>query len=558
MKNFLNLIPLFKDLRNYSKSSFSKDLVAGLTVGVMLVPQGMAYAYLAGMPPIYGLYAGLIPLITYGVFGSSRHLSVGPVAVSALLVFAGIKTMAEPLTNEFIELAVLAAFLIGILQISLSALRLGILVNFISHPVISGFTSAAAIIVAVSQLKDVLGIDVPRLGNPLNTIWYILENMSSFNGYTVSLSLLALASLILIKRVNRRIPGSLIIVVVATALSWRFDFDSMGIATVGTIPEGLPKLSIPLFHKETVVALLPTVFTVTAISLVESLGIAKTYEGKSKKYKVLNNQELFALGAANVFGSFSQSMPTSGSFSRSAVNFSSNAKTGISSLVSALIVLFSLLFLTSLFRHLPIAILAAIILIAIKNLFDLHEAIRLWKIHRRDFYLLLITFLGTLLLGIELGVLLGFSLSIIMVLYKSSKPNITELGLIKGTNYFRSSDRYEGLVKVENHTLIRFDDQLYYGNAYYFKDKFMECAERNKSKYVVLDASNIHDIDSTGLTVLQDLILFLEQSNREFKIANMVEQVEDLVENSGILFTNQNTVETFGSLKEAVASMHSS
>lgn len=558
MKNFLNLIPLFKDLRNYSKSSFSKDLVAGLTVGVMLVPQGMAYAYLAGMPPIYGLYAGLIPLITYGVFGSSRHLSVGPVAVSALLVFAGIKTMAEPLTNEFIELAVLAAFLIGILQISLSALRLGILVNFISHPVISGFTSAAAIIVAVSQLKDILGIDVPRLGNPLNTIWYILENMSSFNGYTVSLSLLALASLILIKRVNRRIPGSLIIVVVATALSWRFDFDSMGIATVGTIPEGLPKLSIPLFHKETVVALLPTVFTVTAISLVESLGIAKTYEGKSKKYKVLNNQELFALGAANVFGSFSQSMPTSGSFSRSAVNFSSNAKTGISSLVSALIVLFSLLFLTSLFRHLPIAILAAIILIAIKNLFDLHEAIRLWKIHRRDFYLLLITFLGTLLLGIELGVLLGFSLSIIMVLYKSSKPNITELGLIKGTNYFRSSDRYEGLVKVENHTLIRFDDQLYYGNAYYFKDKFMECAERNKSKYVVLDASNIHDIDSTGLTVLQDLILFLEQSNREFKIANMVEQVEDLVENSGILLTNQNTVETFGSLKEAVASMHSS
>lgn len=533
-------------------------MVAGLTVGVMLVPQGMAYAYLAGMPPIYGLYAGLIPLITYGVFGSSRHLSVGPVAVSALLVFAGIKTMAEPLTNEFIELAVLAAFLIGILQISLSALRLGILVNFISYPVISGFTSAAAIIVAVSQLKDVLGIDVPRLGNPLNTIWYILENMSSFNGYTVSLSLLALASLILIKRVNRRIPGSLIIVVVATALSWRFDFDSMGIATVGTIPEGLPKLSIPLFHKETVVALLPTVFTVTAISLVESLGIAKTYEGKSKKYKVLNNQELFALGAANVFGSFSQSMPTSGSFSRSAVNFSSNAKTGISSLVSALIVLFSLLFLTSLFRHLPIAILAAIILIAIKNLFDLHEAIRLWKIHRRDFYLLLITFLGTLLLGIELGVLLGFSLSIIMVLYKSSKPNITELGLIKGTNYFRSSDRYEGLVKVESHTLIRFDDQLYYGNAYYFKDKFMEFAERNKSKYVVLDASNIHDIDSTGLTVLQDLILFLEQSNREFKIANMVEQVEDLVENSGILFTNQNTVETFGSLKEAVASMHSS
>lgn len=552
MKKILSFIPLLSDLKNYSKDSFSKDALAGITVGVMLVPQGMAYAYLAGMPPIYGLYAGLVPLIAYGVFGSSRHLSVGPVAVSALLVFAGIKTMAEPLTAEFVELAILAAFLIGLLQISLSALRLGILVNFISHPVISGFTSAAAIIVAISQLKDVLGMDVPRFDNPISTLWYIIENARSFNGYTVSLSLLALASLLLIKRVDRRIPGALIIVIISTALSWLFDFDKMGIDTVGDIPEGLPSLSIPLFHKETVIALLPTVFTVTAISLVESLGIAKTYEGKSKKYKVKNNQELFALGIANVMGSFAQSMPTSGSFSRSAVNFSSKAKTGVSSLISSVIVLLSLLFLTSLFKHLPIAVLAAIILLAIKNLFDLNEALRLWKVHKRDFYLLLITFLGTILLGIELGVLLGFSLSIITVLYKSSKPNITELGMIKGTNYFRSSDRYNGLEKAANHTLIRFDDQLYYGNAYYFKDKFLEISERSENKYVVLDASNMHDIDSTGFTVLEDIIQFLSKNQKVLKIANMVEQVEEMLENSGILNTENGKVETYGSLKEAV------
>ncbi|MGB0429856.1 MAG: SulP family inorganic anion transporter [Bacteroidia bacterium] len=547
-------IPLIADLKKYSIGLLNKDISAGITVGVMLVPQGMAYAYLSGMPPIYGLYAGLLPLIFYSIFGTSRHLSVGPVAVSALLVYAGIKDMADPLSGQFVQLAILAAFMIGVFQILISALRLGLLVNFISHPVISGFTSAAAIVVAVSQLKDILGMEVPRFSNPLSTVWHIGENLLDFNGYTLSLSALALASLILFKRWNNKIPAALIIVVISTLLSWLFDFKALGIKVVGIVPDGLPEFNIPKYSFENVRALLPTVLTVTAISIVESLGIAKAYEGKSKKYKIKNNQELFALGIANIFGSFTQSMPTSGSFSRSAVNYGSKAQTGLASIFAALIVLLSLLFLTPLFKHLPIAVLASIILLAIKNLFDIEEAIRLWKVHKRDFTMLIVTFLGTLILGIEVGVLLGFSLSIVTVLYRSSRPNIVELGKLPNSNYFRSTSRYNHLEPIENHIIIRFDDQLYFGNSVYFKDCVIEKIEAKKDKvaYLVLDASNMHDIDSTGLSVLNDVYQYTLEIGIELKIANMVGQVEDMIENAGIFNQKNSPVKTYGSVKEAV------
>lgn len=546
------IIPLYSDLLSYSKSSFKSDFSAGITVGVMLVPQGLAYAYLAGLPPIYGLYAGLIPLVLYGVFGSSRHLSVGPVAVSALLVYAGIKELAEPLSTEFVELAILTAFLIGVMQLLLSLLRLGILVNFISHPVISGFTSAAAIIVAISQLKDILGIEIERQESTLNTAIELFKHLFDFKGITVTISLVALAILIAIRKYNRRIPGALIAVVLATLVSWWFNLEDKGIKVVGQVPSGLPIFKTFSFDLETVYALMPTVLTVTAISIVESLGIAKIYEGKSREYRVQNNQELFSLGIANALGAFFQSLPTSGSFSRTAVNFSAHSKTGVSSLLSALVVMLSLLFLTPLFRHLPIAVLASIILLAIKNLFDVKEAIRLWKVHKRDFTMLLVTFLGTLTLGIEIGVLLGFSLSIVTVLYRSSQPNITEMGYLDDVNYFRSIERYTELNRIKDHLIIRFDDQLYYGNANYFTDKIVHRFEKNPAKYLVLDASNIHDIDSTGLKALNEVIEYLEKNNCTFSICKITEPVEDVIQNSGVLKRKKYEIGVYSSIKDAV------
>jgi len=548
------LIPLFSDLSHYSKSHFQRDMLAGLTVGVMLVPQGMAYAYLAGMPPIYGLYAGLLPLLVYGIFGSSRHLAIGPVAVSALLVFAGLSNLAEPLSQEYIELAIATGLLIGLTQMLMSGLRLGVLVNFISHPVISGFTSAAAVIVIISQLKDIFGLEVPRSENQIELLKHIFMHLSELNWLTLLLSMGSLLVLITLKKWNRRIPGALAVVTISTLVSWLFNLGEMGVKVVGDVPSGLPNLSAPSMSLDTVYALIPTVLTVTAISIVESLGIAKFYEGKSKNYKVLNNQELFALGLANFLGSFSRSMPTSGSFSRSAVNYSAHAKTGISSLVTAVIVGLSLLFLTPLFKHLPMPVLAAIILLAVINLFDYKEAIRLWKVHKRDFVMLISTFSGTLLFGIEIGVLLGFALSIITVLYRSSKPNVAVLGKIKGTSYFRSMHRYPNLEVIPKTLIVRFDEQLYYGNAQYFKDRLSALLkERPDTEIFILDASNIHDIDSTGLTVLDDLNKLVKEEEAELIICNLVEQVEDVLLRAGLLDNGDKGILSFNSVQESLA-----
>lgn len=551
--SFKQSVPLFNDLASYSKAKFQHDLVAGTTVGVMLVPQGMAYSYLAGLPPIYGLYAGLVPLIIYAIFGSSRHLVVGPVAVSALLVFAGLNQLAEPLTPEFIELAIFTGLLIGVALMLMSTLRLGLLANFISHPVISGFTSAAAVIVAISQLNDIIGITMPRFENQLEKLQYLVSHLHESNWLTLLLSLGSLVVLFALRKWNRRIPGALVVVAISTFLSWLFNFSELGVNVVNDVPKGLPDISMPSMTFEKFNALIPTVLTVTIISIVESLGIAKYYEGKSKTYRVMNNQELFALGLANFLGAFTRSMPISGSFSRTAVNYSARGKTGVSSLVSAAIVGLSLLFLTSLFKHLPLAVLAAIILLAVINLFDYREAIRLWRVHRRDFVMLITTFIGTLVFGIELGVLLGFGLSIITVLYRSSKPNVAVLGRIKGTNYFRSRQRHTHLESIPETLIIRFDDQLYYGNAYYFRDRLSATLKRKKGvKIFILDCGNIHDMDSTGLTVFEDLQVSLLENGIELRICNLVEQVEDLLLHAGLLQNDHEGRTTFSSIQEAI------
>lgn len=551
--SFKQSVPLFNDLASYSKAKFQHDLVAGTTVGVMLVPQGMAYSYLAGLPPIYGLYAGLVPLIIYAIFGSSRHLVVGPVAVSALLVFAGLNQLAKPLTPEFIELAIFTGLLIGAALMLMSTLRLGLLANFISHPVISGFTSAAAVIVAISQLNDIIGITMPRFENQLEKLQYLVSHLHESNWLTLLLSLGSLIVLFALRKWNRRIPGALVVVAISTFLSWLFNFSELGVNVVNDVPKGLPDISMPSMTFEKFNALIPTVLTVTIISIVESLGIAKYYEGKSKTYRVMNNQELFALGLANFLGAFTRSMPISGSFSRTAVNYSARGKTGVSSLVSAAIVGLSLLFLTSLFKHLPLAVLAAIILLAVINLFDYREAIRLWRVHRRDFVMLITTFIGTLVFGIELGVLLGFGLSIITVLYRSSKPNVAVLGRIKGTNYFRSRQRHTHLESIPETLIIRFDDQLYYGNAYYFRDRLSATLKRKKGvKIFILDCGNIHDMDSTGLTVFEDLQVSLLENGIELRICNLVEQVEDLLLHAGLLQNDHEGRTTFSSIQEAI------
>ena len=512
MKRLARIFPLLESLEEYSSSDFRNDLIAGLTVGIMLVPQGMAYAYLAGLPPIYGLYGGLVPLFIYALFGTSRQLSIGPVAISVILVLAGVSQFATPETPEYISLVILCGLMIGICQILFSLLRLGFLVKLLSHPVIAGFTSAAAVIIAVSQLKDVLGFDIPRYSYIHQTITYAWEHIGETNILSVIFSVVSLATMLTLRSINRAIPGALIVVVVGTLLSWGLSLGEQGLAIIRDVPAGLPAFEVPNLDFANMKMLLPVVLTVTVIGIVESIGIAKALEAKHKSYKIRPNQELFALGFSKLLGSFFQSLPTSGSFSRSAINNEAGAKTGISSMITASLILLVLLFLTSAFYHLPKAILAAIILLAVRSLFEWKEAIHLWQISKRDFWVMIITFLGTLILGIEPGVLLGVFISLSLVIFRTARKDLSLItGLAK-----KGKLKGDYSQEKESGTLtLQFNQQLYFANSEHYLEEVQKAVEQHSPglSKVILDGSEIYDIDSSGLETIREIHSLLNSRN---------------------------------------------
>lgn len=535
LKNFL---PILEWIPDYRSGTFRKDLIAGLTVSIMLVPQGMAYAYLAGMPPIYGLYGGLVPLIFYAIFGTSRYLSIGPVAISALLLLAGVKQLANPASSEYISLVLLAGLLIGLFQILLSLFRMGFLINFLSHPVIAGFTSAATIIIAVTQLRDLLGISIPRFSHSYETVNYALSHIAQSNWIALVTGLGSLLIIIGLRYVKKSLPSALIVVVLATFLSWLLQLEQHGLDVIGQVPKGLPSWQIPEITWERIQRLLPTVFTVTIIGIVESIGIAKALEARFQNHIVRPNQELMALGLSKVFGAFFQALPTSGSFSRSAVNSDAGARTQVSSLVTAGVIALTLVFFTPMFYYLPKAVLAAIIFVALANLFDLKEAIYLWHCHRSDFYMMLVTFILTLALGIETGVLSGVILSIVIVLYRSSRPHVAVLGKLPGTTHYRNINRFEQAQDHDDILIVRFDDQLYFGNASYFKDTIKGLVKEKGTtlKLLILDASSMHDLDSSGLHALEEIHDYLGAHGVDLYLSGVIGPVRDMFYKSR--FTN--------------------
>jgi len=503
----------------------------------MLVPQGMAYAMLAGVPPIYGLYAGLIPLFLYALFGTCPQLSIGPVAVSALLVLAGVSQIAEPFSQEYITLVIAAGFFIGIAQIVMSLLRLGFLVSFLSHPVIAGFTSAAALIIIISQLKDILGISIPRFHYPYETFHYALGHLPSCQWITILLFILAFIIILVLKKINKLIPGALLVVILSTFITYIFRLDLQHVDIIKSVPSGFPKIILPEINLYTFSILSKTVFTVTIIGIVESIGIAKAMESKFRDYTIRPNQELFALGISKAIGSFFQAIPSSASFSRTAINSNIGAKSTISSIIAAVFVGFSLFLFTPLFYYLPKAVLAAIIVQAVINLFDIKEARHLWKTHKSDFTMMMVTFVVTLVFGIEVGVLAGVVLSILIVLYKSSNPHITTLGNLPGTTSYRNTDRYQKTERIKNTVIIRFDDQLYFVNTSAFKDCIYKAIEENDDPvyHLVLDGSNIHDIDSSGIHALKEVDENLKERGINLYMCGAIGPVRDQLFISGLM-----------------------
>ena len=482
--------------------------MAGLTVGVMLIPQGMAYAMIAGLPPIYGLYASTLPLVLYAIFGTSRQLAVGPVAMVSLLTATGIGTMAEVGTDGYIVLAVTLALLVGLIQFLLGAFRLGFLVNFLSHPVISGFTSAAALIIGLSQLKHLLGVDIARSHHVHEIILQAIEQASNINWITVAIGLGGIFLIKGVKRINPSIPGPLLAVVFGILVVWVFGLTDMGVKIVGDVPKGLPSLKAPSFDLGQIQMLIPIALAIALVSFMESIAVAKAIQAKHKNYKVVPNQELIALGLANIGGAFFQSYPTTGGFSRTAVNDQSGAKTGMASIFSALLIVLTLLFLTQLFFFLPKAILASVIMVAVFGLIDYKEAIHLWHSNRSDFWMLLATFVATLGLGIEQGIGIGVILSLAMVIYRSTRPHVAELGRIPGSDLFRNIERFSNLETRPDLLIFRFDAQLYFANVEYFKDSLEEMvAQKGQTlRSILINAASINGIDSSAAHALEELV----------------------------------------------------
>lgn len=502
---------------------------------MVLIPQAIAYALLMGVPAIYGLYACLIPLVLYAIFGTSRQLSIGPVAVTAILVMSGVSQLAEPFTEKFIELVLFAGFLIGVLQIVMSVLRMGFLVNLISQPVISGFISAAAIIIIISQLEQGSGIEIPDFKHTHQIVWYAISHFFEVNWITLAICVGSIIIINILKKWKRSFPGALMVLVVTTVLVYMFDLQHHGVAIIKEVPSGLPSFVVPEMSYETMVALIPSVLTVTFIGYVGSIGIAKSMQMKNRDHVIRPNQELFALGIAKVIGAFFQAIPSSGSYSRTAINDEAGGKTTVSSIIAAIMVLFSLLFLTSYFYYIPKATLAAIILVSVLGLINFGEAKYLYRLRRRDFIVMLITFLGTLIFGVEKGIFIGVLLSFVFLQYYSARPHIAELVNIPGTEYYRNINRFPDALQSPEYLIIRFDNQLYFGNSGYFKDAILAYISNRKPtpRFLILDNTNMHDMDSTGLHVLEDIHQYLDTLGMQLLMVGTIGPVRDFLKRSG-------------------------
>ncbi|HCE55488.1 MAG TPA: sodium-independent anion transporter [Lutibacter sp.] len=536
--NYKKIIPILDWLPNYKKEFFKNDLGAGLAVGIMLIPQGIAYAMIAGLPPIYGLYTAMIPQMVYAIFGTSRQLAVGPVAMDSLIVASGVATLAEIGSEHFIEFAILLAFMMGVLQVLFGIFKLGFLVNFLSRPVISGFTSAAALIIALSQLKHLLGIDIQRNNKIHSLVFEALQHLKDTNLITLSIGVISILILVFFNQISKKIPAALVVVVAGIVIAKFFNLDQIGVKIVGEIPSGLPDFIIPSFEKQTLIDLFPIALTLSFIGFLEAISVAKAVGIKHNDYKVIPNQELIALGMGNIVGSFFQTYPATGGFSRTAVNNQAGAKTPMAAIISGSVVGLTLLFFTPLFYYLPEAVLAAIIVVAVFGLLDFTVPKQLLKYSKRELLILNITLLITATVGIKEGIFVGVILSLGMLIYTTTKPHIAILGRIPDTHFYRNIKRFEGLlITSEEILIVRFDAQLFFANVQYFKDKLEKSvAEKgDKLKLIIIDGESINSIDSSGVYMLNDVIAKYRSLNIDIAFTGMKGPVRDVLEKSGII-----------------------
>ena len=476
------MIPLFSTLRNASRDDLQADLVAGLTTAIMLVPQGMAYAMLAGLDPIVGLYASTLPLALYALFGSSRPLAVGPVAMDSLMVAAGLLPLVKGDAVQYAASAAVLALMVGAIQVAMGMLRAGVLVRFLAQPVILGFTAAAALIIGLSQLKSAVGIDLPRSQQVHVILGAAVQHISEVHWLTLALSGASVVTLVLLKRYAPRFPRFLLVVALGTLAVWLGGLDQHGVAIVGAVPAGLPGVHVPTIDLALVGSLFPIAFAIALVAMMEALSVAKRYD-----HDVVPNRELMSLGLANMGSGLVGGYPVTGGFSRTAVNAQAGARTPLAGLVTSALVVVTLLFLTEYFYFLPKAVLAAIIMTAVAGLIDVEGLRRLWTTCRVDFAVAMVTFAATLFLGIQLGMAIGVASSFFAFLWRTSAPDVVNFSTVDGE------------------LRVRVEGPLYFGNIESV-ERQLEALERSTPfDHVVFDTRVSGELDSAALAFIDGL-----------------------------------------------------
>jgi len=546
--------------RTYDRSALTSDSVAAVIVTIMLIPQSLAYALLAGLPAEMGLYASILPLVAYAIFGTSRALAVGPVAVVSLMTAAAVGNLALQGTAEYAAAAITLAFLSGLILTVMGLFRLGFLANFLSHPVIAGFITASGVLIAASQLKHILGVSAH--GHNLGTILSsLISHLGDVNIITFLIGGGSAAFLFWVRKGLKPLllgwglgprladilakAGPVGAVFVTTLLSWGFGLSEYGVAIVGDVPKGLPPLTLPSFDMDIWTSLFGSALLISIIGFVESISVAQTLAAK-KRQRISPDQELVGLGTSNIAAAISGGYPVTGGFSRSVVNFDAGAETPAAGAFTAIGIAGAALFLTPLLFFLPKATLAATIVVAVLSLVDFSILKRTWNYSRADFAAVAATILLTLTYGVELGVSTGVVLSIFLFLYKTSRPHIAEVGLVPGTEHFRNIIRHKVLTHPELLTL-RLDENLYFANARYLEDYILDRLSKGQPlKHVVLMCSAVNVIDLSALesleainTRLKDMGITLHLSEVKGPVMDRLQRTHFLEELSGEVYLTQ-------------------
>ncbi|WP_404344759.1 SulP family inorganic anion transporter [Vreelandella venusta] len=534
-------VPLIGWLKTYHRGLLTRDVLAAVIVTLMLVPQALAYAMLAGLPPEMGLYASMLPLVLYAIFGTSASLAVGPVAVAALMTASALSSFAAPGSPEYIGAALVLAALSGLILIAMGVLRLGFLVNFLSHPVISGFVTASGILIAISQLKHILGVEASG-HNVVELLRALLGQWQQVNVITLLIGLGVWAYLwVCRKRLNGWLtklgmPASwaglmvkaapISAVVVTTLLAWGFQLEQRGVDLVGFVPSGLPAITLPSLDQSLWLGLLPAALLISLVGFVESVSVAQTLAAK-RRQRIDPNQELIALGMANLGAGVSGGSPVSGGFSRSVVNFEAGAATPLAGAFTALGIVLATLLLTDLLAFLPTATLAATIIVAVGTLIDVPAVKRTWQYSRSDGVAMVATLLLTLLHSVEVGIISGVVLSLGLHLYRTSQPHSAVVGRVPGTEHFRNVKRHQ--VETDEHVaMLRIDESLYFANARYLEDTVMALAARSPSiKHIVLTCQAVNVIDASALESLEAINGRLKDAGAMLHLAEVKGPVMD-------------------------------